>query len=187
MKNKRMEFSKGLSPCVITRPADKKPSPIKSNKPKVWENYNEFLESPAWAKKRKKVYGIWARLGKEKACVYCFSKKHTHLHHRNYLRRLGKEKLADLMIICEDCHKNLHHYQKQSGCTVAEATKVWDKKYNFDHDAYKKLMNNNNSEEKVFLNDVEKTLLCEVLLDSTFFNEDQAVVSNILKKLSKNL
>jgi len=65
--------------------------------------YHEYINSPAWRKKRIQTY--WC-LGK--ICEACGSSKKIHVHHNNY-EALGNEKIfRDLVILCESCHNAFH-------------------------------------------------------------------------------
>ena len=65
--------------------------------------YHEYIDSPAWLKKRMQAY--WC-LGK--VCEVCGSSKKLQVHHNNY-EALGNEKIfRDLVILCENCHKAFH-------------------------------------------------------------------------------
>ena len=65
--------------------------------------YHEYINSPAWRKKRIQTY--WC-LGK--VCEVCGSSKKIHVHHNNY-SSLGSEKIfRDFVILCESCHEAFH-------------------------------------------------------------------------------
>ena len=53
----------------------------------------------------------------------CGKPKHKgmHLHHITY-ERLGKERLSDLVPVCESCHRFIHDFQKESELPLREAT-----------------------------------------------------------------
>lgn len=82
--------------------------------------YQGYLASPAW-KKRRRVYFETVRLsGFEPACQCCFTTlteaKALDLHHLSYEgvtkdasgRWLSAEDEADLVPLCRDCHERLH-------------------------------------------------------------------------------
>lgn len=66
--------------------------------------YEEYLKSQEWKEKRRKK-------AKEQNyfCEMCHQKvlKGFHIHHKTYIR-FKKERLSDLMFLCEDCHAKLH-------------------------------------------------------------------------------
>jgi hypothetical protein len=74
-----------------------------SNKSLISINYAEYLKSKEWR-------DIRNRLLKERGfnCERCNSKKNLQIHHLTY-ERLGFEEDNDLVILCEKCHKEVHH------------------------------------------------------------------------------
>lgn len=84
--------------------------------------YEEYLKSSQWQTKRR-------RKAQEQnhTCEIC-KKKVTvgyHIHHKNY-KRFKKERLSDLMFLCEDCHTNIHskaNKGKRKGNTYMETFK----------------------------------------------------------------
>lgn len=67
-------------------------------------NYNDYLKTKHWEKKRKYV----ARK-KKHTCEKCglVVQKGFHIHHLTYAR-LGNESPNDLLFLCKDCHSDLH-------------------------------------------------------------------------------
>lgn len=67
-----------------------------------WFDYNKYLASSAWRKRRKRliadVAGCCQRCGK--------IRKSLEIHHLIY-DRIGNELDADLMVVCSACHKAL--------------------------------------------------------------------------------
>jgi 5-methylcytosine-specific restriction endonuclease McrA len=70
-------------------------------------HYARYLRSEPWAKKRRLVL---ARDGYQ--CQKCQSGRDLHVHHKTY-ERLGREKLQDLLTLCEPCH--MRHHNRESG------------------------------------------------------------------------
>lgn len=68
--------------------------------------YNEYMQSDAWEKLRKRVF---KRDGHK--CKLCGGAEVLQCHHLTY-KRFGKEKLSDLMTLCKDCHELIHGNQK---------------------------------------------------------------------------
>lgn len=68
---------------------------------KSW-TYHEYLASPAWAKKRRKALKHYGH-----RCTVCGSRLKLEVHHRHY-RTLYRESVADLDVLCHDCHQNTH-------------------------------------------------------------------------------
>lgn len=68
-------------------------------------DYEDYVKSDEWK-------SVKERLIKERGrvCEKCGQEKpkSMHLHHKNYDNVLGKERDEDLMLLCEDCHNELH-------------------------------------------------------------------------------
>lgn len=65
--------------------------------------YKDYLNTDEWKNKR-----LCALKAAGFSCQLCNdSDKTLHVHHRTYERR-GNEKLGDLIVLCEDCHKKFH-------------------------------------------------------------------------------
>ena len=71
--------------------------------------YRQYIKSSEWADVRKRYFKskLW-----KKVC-YCCGKKDVRvdLHHKTY-KRLGYEKLCDLIAICRNCHNKTHELVK---------------------------------------------------------------------------
>lgn len=64
--------------------------------------YNAYIASSEWQEKRKQVFEQkWYK------CEACGITEWLHVHHWTY-RRLYKEKLSDLFVLCGYCHMSLH-------------------------------------------------------------------------------
>ena len=68
-------------------------------------DYHVYMRSRAWVKKRQEAF---AKYGLR--CSVCRTEYDLQVHHKTYLR-LGHERLTDLCILCDDCHR-LHHESK---------------------------------------------------------------------------
>ncbi len=82
--------------------------------------YQEYLKSNHWketkARFRKKVKG--------RRCQFCGATGELHIHHRTY-ERLGRERLKDLVQLCEECHKAIHDLVKSGKAkTIENATRI---------------------------------------------------------------
>ncbi len=66
------------------------------------QRYEEYIASPAWGEKRRRYFASKLPQG----CVVCGADR-VQLHHRTY-RRLGREKLQDLVPLCQPCHSAGH-------------------------------------------------------------------------------
>ena len=68
------------------------------------DEYLAYLRSPEWASKRQRKLSVKSR------CEACnkIVDWGGHLHHITY-QRIFNETLNDLMIMCKDCHKEVHN------------------------------------------------------------------------------
>ncbi len=70
-----------------------------------FKNYKEYLTSDIW---------LWVRhcmLKEFDRCYTCNRKNTLQVHHKNY-NRIGQEKSDDLLVLCKNCHTNLHPKEK---------------------------------------------------------------------------
>lgn len=68
--------------------------------------YNEYLQSETWRNKKTQqilVQGLFC-----KKCGCEIQRANSELHHKNYDKEFGYEDEEDLMLVCKDCHKELH-------------------------------------------------------------------------------
>lgn len=68
-----------------------------------WSGYNDYLKSPAWAERRRRVL---ARCGD--ICEGCRNRPVEHVHHLTY-EHVGNELLFELVGLCERCHVIAHN------------------------------------------------------------------------------
>lgn len=66
------------------------------------EEYKTYLLSDKWKQKRELVFQK-----KWRKCEKCKSENHLVIHHWTYIR-IYKEKVSDLFVLCNWCHKELH-------------------------------------------------------------------------------
>jgi hypothetical protein len=68
-------------------------------------NYREYLKSPEW--KATKIRYLKSKLPKE--CGVCGAawSNAMQFHHKTY-KRLGREKLMDIVPVCDPCHLRVH-------------------------------------------------------------------------------
>lgn len=79
--------------------------------------YNAYINSPEWQIKRKEVFDAkWYK------CEACGISESLHVHHGTY-RRLYKEKIQDLFVLCGYCHISLH--EKYGTRDLLRATKAF--------------------------------------------------------------
>lgn len=67
-----------------------------------WLPYTQYLQTDHWQNLRKQMHE-WA----DGRCQICNREGRLNVHHRTYKRR-GQERLADLLLLCEDCHERFH-------------------------------------------------------------------------------
>jgi hypothetical protein len=76
------------------------------------DEYDKYLETLHWKAFQKRVFEDQRqRLGHNR-CEHCppgalKSKEPLHVHHPTY-ERLGAELLVDVVIVCRDCHNEIH-------------------------------------------------------------------------------
>ena len=82
-------------------------------------SYRDYLGTQHWKDLKERFYSESVRVKKMKqkygrvVCEFCSSKdKPLHLHHRTY-KRLGREHLSDLYLICEPCHTKIHSMNRK--------------------------------------------------------------------------
>lgn len=78
---------------------------------KKWRGqYNRYIKSPIWSKKRKEAF-----LFHGKFCHKCTNTTNLQVHHLTY-ENIFNEKMEDLMILCKPCHKRVHekNYKKKA-------------------------------------------------------------------------
>ena len=66
-----------------------------------WSTYNDYLRSPQWQSKRRKVL---QRAGG--VCECCLERHAAQVHHTTY-QHVGNEPLWELRAICNECHESL--------------------------------------------------------------------------------
>lgn len=84
--------------------------------------YKDYIASDAW-KRRKQWWRDHRRSPRRRRCRVCHA-RHYALHHRTY-RRLGHERLRDLVPLCHRHHEALHAYQRARLLTVEQATRTF--------------------------------------------------------------
>lgn len=85
--------------------------------------YSVYIESAAWRAKREKLFAA-----RGKKCEYCKSTKNIQVHHLTY-KRLGREWLQDLQVLCVTCHKAIH--EANLAVSTAKPKKGKSKKKSF--------------------------------------------------------
>jgi hypothetical protein len=78
-------------------------------------NYTAYLASPHWAEVR-----VRFRAFTPAHCIVCQKRDaRLQIHHKTY-KRLGRERLTDLVYVCHDCHRDIHF---QRGTDLWKKTK----------------------------------------------------------------
>ena len=65
-------------------------------------NYEDYIRSEKWKRVRKRYAKNYPM-----RCYVCGSTKRVQLHHKTY-KRLGRERMSDLLWLCEECHMLVH-------------------------------------------------------------------------------
>jgi len=63
--------------------------------------YDEYLQTPEWRERAAQVKMLRGK------CAKCGSRERLEAHHLTYERR-GHEDMADLQVLCHDCHMRTH-------------------------------------------------------------------------------
>jgi 5-methylcytosine-specific restriction endonuclease McrA len=66
------------------------------------QDYKKYLKSASWRLKKQELFNIVGR-----NCEKCGSKKNIEVHHLHY-KNIFKEKIEDLKVLCDKCHKKEH-------------------------------------------------------------------------------
>ena len=74
-----------------------------------YSSYRSYLMSSHWQDVRRRFYAskLVYRVNGQPCCDACRRMRKLSLHHRTYAR-LGQERLNDLMLVCDECHKMIH-------------------------------------------------------------------------------
>lgn len=78
-----------------------------------WRQYNGYLETPEWARRRAKVFERAGRL-----CEACRDAPATEVHHLTY-DHVFDEPLFDLAAVCHDCHETITRLDRERRGTTA--------------------------------------------------------------------
>jgi len=75
-------------------------------------SYEHYLLSPEWRRKRQLVLKIY-----QNRCALCNSPNNLEIHHRTYWKngesQVGREKLSDLVCLCQECHDLADHQRRR--------------------------------------------------------------------------
>lgn len=78
--------------------------------------YREYITSDEWKEFRERYYQTH-----KKECRACGSRRKVCLHHKTY-NRLGYERMADVVPLCDNCHSLLHKKIRKEGLNLWKAT-----------------------------------------------------------------
>lgn len=71
-----------------------------------WDLYKEYMASPEWKEVREQRKEI-----DDYKCVMCGSESNLQVHHQHY-GNVGCEHMDDLITVCYECHRKIHHYKE---------------------------------------------------------------------------
>lgn len=88
-----------------------------------WEGltYEQYLASDHWQDVRRR---FWASGLHNHACYVCGHRGKLEVHHASY-KRIGREKLNDLRLLCRNCHQKVHDIANKPHKTVKYGTRLW--------------------------------------------------------------
>ena len=72
------------------------------------DEYLEYLKSEEWREKRKEILE-----DRNNECEEC-GEKATQVHHLNY-DNIGEEEDDDVLVLCNECHKEIHNKDEDYG------------------------------------------------------------------------
>jgi hypothetical protein len=73
-------------------------------------NYNDYLKTEHW---RIFKENFLASKSSKKKCYCCGNKNNLQIHHKTY-KRIGFEKNADVIEVCDNCHRMVHEMLKNN-------------------------------------------------------------------------
>ena len=100
-------------------------------------NYKTYLESQHWQDLKKKYYKskLVKKINNKIVCFSCEQSKPLSLHHKTY-KRMGNEKLNDLVLLCQDCHDLAHKIHNKN--KELKNSRFYDSRINL-FNSYKKI------------------------------------------------
>lgn len=101
------------------------------------KEYGEYLFSEHW----KDVKSRFWQSRMPKSCFVCGSHEQLQLHHKTY-KRLFRERLTDLVLLCDTCHSGVHiylkiHYGGGQKLNIWTAIKFYRRDYKHSRDKVK--------------------------------------------------
>lgn len=97
--------------------AKKKPKRRKNNKKfkHLSPEYVEYMQSKAWKEKS----NAWRK--EAGCCEVCGGTKKLQCHHKHY-QTFKNERREDIMVVCTQCHANIHALQKAAKNKIHDPT-----------------------------------------------------------------
>jgi hypothetical protein len=81
--------------------------------------YEDYLKSTHWKEFKASYMAQW----RKPHCAFCRARRRLNLHHVDY-SRLGREEFDDVLLLCVDCHEEVHQMKKDHpDLTLREATR----------------------------------------------------------------
>lgn len=107
-------------------PAEQERVGMATKQPLSKKDYYRYIVSAEWSLVKQRY--LASKLPKD---CYCCGKLHgtyrVEFHHRTY-KRLGCERLLDIVPVCRDCHQGVHDLNKSGRFTLWKATNKAKKK-----------------------------------------------------------
>lgn len=90
-----------------------------------FSSYSQYLKSELWQRKRQD----WYRSRWNKHRCYCCGRKDVplQLHHKTY-KRLGYERLNDLLSLCDECHGGAHELLNEGRADIFTCARKYRKR-----------------------------------------------------------
>lgn len=87
--------------------------------------YKEYLKTKHWQNIKNKMYKSKYKY----ECYCCGAKRGLQLHHKSY-KRVGNEKLNDLIYLCGNCHELVHEGKPKGSELWSKARKIRKQVFN---------------------------------------------------------
>jgi len=79
---------------------------------KTWDSYGDYLKSKEWKQIKKEYKDLYST----SVCSICSTEGETlNHHHWTYPKDWNDDSPDNLILVCEDCHKNIHEYSVLGG------------------------------------------------------------------------
>lgn len=92
-----------------------------------FSSYAAYLAAPHWQQLRRRFYAsarveLMRKHFGRPVCQFCLrGDRQLELHHRTYAR-IGRERMADLVLLCGDCHEKCHQTARRGRTSIGTAT-----------------------------------------------------------------